>query len=135
MGWERRKEGDKGGEGESRERSSTFSLNFPMIEPSVSGEARDKVDPLNESFKLRPETGSFDKLQEVGVFSYLVYFSFKSHTNGFRFLGPEMAMHSSPKEMGSNAGCENYFCKVHSWKFGTSVDSPEMKISRLFSDS
>ena len=34
---------------------------------SVSGEARDKVLPCSESFKLRPKTRSFDKLQEVGV--------------------------------------------------------------------
>ena len=58
-------------EEESRERGSTFSLNFPVIGPSVSGGARDKVLPRNESFKLRSKTRSFDKLQEVGVFLLL----------------------------------------------------------------
>ena len=33
---------EKGREEESRERGSTFSLDFPMIGPSVSGEARGK---------------------------------------------------------------------------------------------
>ena len=63
----------KGGENKKfRERSSTLSLNFSMIGSSVSDGARDKVLPRGESFKLRLETRSFNKLQEVGVFSYLV---------------------------------------------------------------
>ena len=67
MGWE---EGGK--EEESfRERSSTFSLNFSANEPVVSDEARGKVHPCGKSFTLRPKLGSFDKLQEVGVFLLL----------------------------------------------------------------
>ena len=58
-------------EEESRERGSTFSLNFLVIGLSVSDGARDKVLPHDESFKLRPKTWSFDKLQEVGVFLIL----------------------------------------------------------------
>ena len=65
-----KKEGEKGEGRRSRERSSTFSLNFP-IEPSVSGGARDKVLPHSESFKMRPKTRSLDKLQDVGVFLLL----------------------------------------------------------------
>ena len=67
-----RKGREKEGEKKFRERSSTFSLNFPTIKPLVSGRAIDKVLPRSESFKLRLETRSFNKLQEVGVFSYSV---------------------------------------------------------------
>ena len=42
-------------------RGSNFSLNFPVIGPSVSGEARSKVAPAFVEFR---------RLQEVGVFSY-----------------------------------------------------------------
>ena len=68
-------EGKKGEKRERREspkeRSSTFSLNFLAIGPTVFGEARDKVLPRDRSFALRPESRSFDKLQEVGVFLLL----------------------------------------------------------------
>ena len=50
-----------------RERRSTFSLGFPAIRPTVSNGARRKVFPRAKSFKLRPETRSYDKLQEVGL--------------------------------------------------------------------
>ena len=33
-----------------RERDSTFSLNFPMIGPAVSGEAREKDQPHSKGF-------------------------------------------------------------------------------------
>ena len=67
-----KKEKKKGEKKKFIERSFTFSRNFLEIGPSVSRRARDKVLPHGESFKLRLETGSFDKLQEVGVFSYSV---------------------------------------------------------------
>ena len=54
-----------------RERSSTFSLNFSVIGPSVFDGVRDKVLPRSKSFKRKLETGSFDKFQEVGVFLLL----------------------------------------------------------------
>ena len=57
--------------GELRERSSTISLDFPVIGPGVSGGARGKVHPRRKSFASRPKSGSFDKLQEVGVFLLL----------------------------------------------------------------
>ena len=44
-----------------RERDSTFSLNFPTIEPAVSGEARGRVHPHGKGFAKRLELGSFDK--------------------------------------------------------------------------
>ena len=71
-GWMGR-EGKERKEGESfREISSTFSLDFQEIGPAVSGGARGKVHPRCKSFTSRLKLGSFDKLQEVGVFSYLV---------------------------------------------------------------
>ena len=49
-------------EEEGSEGSSTFSLIFPTIGPSVSVGARGKVRPRGKSFDQRPESGSFDKL-------------------------------------------------------------------------
>ena len=49
-----KKRGEKEREGDgrrSRERGSTFSLDFPTIGPSVSGEARGKVLPRDNSCK------------------------------------------------------------------------------------
>ena len=66
-----------------RVRSSHFSLNFPMIIPSNSGEARGKVDPHYKSYLWVPKVWSFDKLREVGVFSYLDILCLKGHENGF----------------------------------------------------
>ena len=56
----------------SRERVSNFSLDFPAIGPLVSGEARSKVAPHGKSYLWAPILWSFDKLQKVGVFSYLI---------------------------------------------------------------
>ena len=47
-----------------RERSSTFSLKFPAIGPSASGEARSKVAPHGKDYTWVPVSGSFDKLQK-----------------------------------------------------------------------
>ena len=65
-----------------RERSFTFSLDFPVIGPANSGEVRRKVGPHCKSYSWVPVLCSFDKLREVGVFSYLGYFWLKSHSNG-----------------------------------------------------
>ena len=46
-----REEREKGREEESRERGSTFSLDFPTIGTSVFGEARGKVFPFDKSYK------------------------------------------------------------------------------------
>ena len=69
-GREREKEKRKG-KGELRERSSTFSLNFPAIGPTVFGEARDKVLSCGRSFAPRLKSRSLDKLKEVGFFLLL----------------------------------------------------------------
>ena len=51
VGREGTEEKGKGREEESRERGSIFSLDFPTIGPSVSGEARGKVFPRDKSYK------------------------------------------------------------------------------------
>ena len=71
-----------------RERSSTLSLEFSAIGPSVSGEARSKVDPHGKGYAWLPVLGSFNKLQEVGVFSYLIYPLFKCFVNALVDLRP-----------------------------------------------
>ena len=53
-----RKEGEK--RRDFRERVSTFSLNFPVIGPTNSGEARSKVDPHGKSYTWVPVLWSFD---------------------------------------------------------------------------
>ena len=95
MGWERRRERGRGSNREIRERKgkrekvrdfkergSTFSLEFPAIGPSVSSEVRRKVAPHGKGYTWAPVLWSFDKLWEVGDFSYSVYFPFKSLLNG-----------------------------------------------------
>ena len=56
-----------------RERSSNFSLGFRSIGQSDYFGPRRKVVLRSEGFAWVPVLGSFDKLREVGVFSYLVY--------------------------------------------------------------
>ena len=58
-------------ERESLEREALHSLDFLAIGPAVSGGVRGKVHPRGKSFASRPESGSFDKLQEVGGFLLL----------------------------------------------------------------
>ena len=65
--WEREKEREGGKRRESdlfRERSSTFSLSFPAIGPSASGEARSKVALHGKDYKWVPVSRSFYKLRE-----------------------------------------------------------------------
>ena len=70
----------------SRERSSTFSLEFPVIGPLVFGEARSKVAPHGKGYTWVPVLRSFDKLRKVRVFSYLFYSLAKGHFNGWGFV-------------------------------------------------
>ena len=48
-----------------RERSSTFSLKFPMIGPLAFGEAMSKVAPHGKDYTWVPDLGSFDKLRKM----------------------------------------------------------------------
>ena len=52
-----------------RERGSTFSLKFPAIGPSDSGEARSKVAPHGKDYVWIPVLGSFHKLRKGRGFS------------------------------------------------------------------
>ena len=56
-----------------RERGSGFSLGFRSIGLSDFFGPRSKVVLRSEGFAWAPVLGSFDKIREVGVFSYLVY--------------------------------------------------------------
>ena len=55
--------------GSFRERSYTFSLEFPAIGPSVSGEARSKVAPHGKGYMWVPVLWSFEKLRKGRGFS------------------------------------------------------------------
>ena len=59
------------------ERASDFSLRSRAIGPSDFFGARRKVDLRGEDYAWAPVLGSFDKLHEVGVLSYLFYLLFK----------------------------------------------------------
>ena len=73
--------GGGGGGGGFRERSSNFSLEFSVFRPSDRVGPRSKVVLHNEGYAWVPVLWSFDKLQEVGVFSYLIYPLFKCFVN------------------------------------------------------
>ena len=62
-----------------RERVSNFSLDFLAIGLSVPDEPRGKVALRCKGYAWVSILWSFNKLREVGVFSYLVYFRLKSH--------------------------------------------------------
>ena len=73
MDWERKREGKKESkrkrEGKCgiffRERSSIFSLKFPSIGSSASGEARSKVALHGKDYTWVPVLGSLDKLRKM----------------------------------------------------------------------
>ena len=69
---EKEKEREKEKNTDFRERVSNFSLDFPAIGLSVSGDARSKVAPHGKSYAWSPVLGSFEKLWKVGVFSNLI---------------------------------------------------------------
>ena len=53
---------------------------FPAFRQSKLDGLRIKVGPRNESYAWVPKLERFIKLQEVGGFSYLVYFLLKGHS-------------------------------------------------------
>ena len=76
MDWERKREEKEGtnrkrdGEcGIFRERSSTFSLEFPAIGPARSDEARSKVAPHDKDYTWVPVLRGFYKLRKSRGFS------------------------------------------------------------------
>ena len=64
-----------------RERESTFSLGFRPIRSSDFFGLRSKMVLRSEGFAWAPVSGSFEKLCEVGVLSYLIYPLFKCFVN------------------------------------------------------
>ena len=64
-----------------RERVCNFSLGFPAFGPSDFFGPRSKVVLRGEGYAWAPVSGSFDKLREVGVLSYLIYPLFKCFVN------------------------------------------------------
>ena len=70
------------------ERMCNFSLGFPAIGPSNFFGPRSKVVLHSESFAWVPVSGIFNKLREVGVFSYLIYPLFKCFVNAWVDLRP-----------------------------------------------
>ena len=52
-----------------REKSSTFSLEFPAIGPASSDEARSKVAHHGKDYTWVPVSGSFEKLRKGRGFS------------------------------------------------------------------
>ena len=58
----------------SRERVSSFSLNFCAIRPLAVFGTRRKVALLGKGFVWVPDLRSLDKILEVGVSPYLVLF-------------------------------------------------------------
>ena len=69
-------------------RKCAFSLDLRSIGQSVLDGARRKVVLRGEGYAWAPVSGSFKKLQEVGVLSYLVYFRFKCFVNDWFGLRP-----------------------------------------------
>ena len=67
------------GETGFRERKCDFSLDIPAFGPSVLVEARSKVVL---GLRVGTDFTEFRQLQEVGIFSYLVYSLAKNHFNG-----------------------------------------------------
>ena len=97
-----KREGKRKGKKEEkvfRENVLNFSLDFPTIEPAVSGETRSKVDPHYKSYAWVLVLWSFDKLREVRVFSYLFYSLAKSHFNGWGCLEAWMVVFLVPKDL------------------------------------
>ena len=64
-----------------RERESTFSLGFRPIGQSDFFGPRSKVVLRIEGYAWASVSGSFNKLREVGVLSYLIYPLFKCFVN------------------------------------------------------
>ena len=61
-----------GGKSNSKERKSNFSLDFLVFGQSVLVGPRSKVVLRHKGYTWAPVLWSFDKLREIGVFSYLI---------------------------------------------------------------
>ena len=65
-----------------RERKCAFSLDLRPFGPSVLDGARSKVVSMRRGLHVDTDLVEFRQLQEVGIFSYLVYSLAKSHVYG-----------------------------------------------------
>ena len=75
LGGKKRKRGRKREKERAfRERSSTFSLDFPMISSSNSGETRGKVDPPLQELRVGTDIMEFRQLQKGRGFLLLDLF-------------------------------------------------------------
>ena len=70
-----------GGKSIFRERSSNFSLDFPVFGLLILVGPRSKVVLRGKGYPWALVLGSFDEFWKVGVFSYSVIFGFKSLVN------------------------------------------------------
>ena len=66
----------------SRERKSNLSLDFLAFGSSVRVGPRSKVVLCCKGYAWAPVLWIFDKIREVGVFSYSIILGFKSLVNG-----------------------------------------------------
>ena len=89
-----------------------------MIGPSNPGKTRGKVDPYYKSYAWIPVLWSFDKLREVGVFSYLVSSCLKSLEYGL-FCSCEAENGRALRFQGSGIG---------GLMRGLSLDSPRLVV-------
>ena len=124
--WREKEREKKEREEEGGERSSTLSLEFPVIGPSVSIRARRKVLLLDESFAWVRESWVFAKLREVGVFLLLGLILSKSQM--VEVFGAKTAVHFSPKKLGLNAG----FLGLFSDSPGLFLGCPKLKFQDCF---
>ena len=84
-----------------RERSSTFSLDFPIIGQANSGETRRKVDPHCKSYAWVLILWISINSGEVGVFSYLFYSLVKNNLMDRDILRPGWLCFLVPKDLDS----------------------------------
>ena len=75
-----------------------------MFGPSDFVGPRSKVDLRCKGYAWAPVLGSFVKLRKVGVFSYLVYFRFKSHLKWFGLYEAVRGRLISPEILGMLVG-------------------------------
>ena len=84
-----------------------------MTGPANSGEAKSKVAPYGKGYAWVPVLRSFNKLQNVGVFSYLYYSLAKGHFNGWGFVKAWMAVFSAPKDLDRVKKSLEWFWIIH----------------------
>ena len=85
---ERKGKREKGRDFRERERGSTFSLKFSGDRTIGSRRVKRQSCSTLKGLCVGTSFMEFRKIWEVGVFSYLVYFRFKSFVNGLDGVRP-----------------------------------------------